>query len=206
MVTKFIAWCQQKTRKFMVGVAGHLNSLSGGKITPNTVTYIGFFAHIPIAILIARGNNIFAGGLLVVFGLFDTLDGALARVQQKESPKGMFLDSLTDRLKEIALYLGATWLAQERWQYIVIVSGVSASLCVTYINAWGEVVLAKASIKNDRPNKLLRTGIASYDVRISIIIIGLFTNRIFEALVAVIILSIWTIFVRTANVLSRLRR
>ena len=51
--------------------------------------------------------------LLAVFGLFDTLDGELARLQGTESPQGAFLDSVTDRMKEILVYVGlAVWLSE----------------------------------------------------------------------------------------------
>ncbi|MDQ5958686.1 MAG: CDP-alcohol phosphatidyltransferase family protein, partial [Patescibacteria group bacterium] len=64
----------------MSKIAGLLNKISGGKITPNGITWFGFFMHIPIAYFIATGNLIIAGVGLIIFGLFDTLDGELARL------------------------------------------------------------------------------------------------------------------------------
>jgi phosphatidylglycerophosphate synthase len=86
-------------RSLARSVAKLLNSLSGGRLSPNSVTLFGFVMHIPIALLIARGYFIYGGIGLIIFGLFDTLDGELARLQERPSAWGMFLDSITDRMK-----------------------------------------------------------------------------------------------------------
>ena len=79
-------------RTFMQHVAVGLDKLSGGRISPDAVTLVGLVMHLPIAYLIATQHFYWAAGLLVVFGLFDSLDGALARLQHKASPAGMLLD------------------------------------------------------------------------------------------------------------------
>src|SRR5688572_773856 len=95
-------------RKVMHHVAVWLNRLTGGKLSPDLVTIVGLVMHIPIALLIGTGDhNILAALLLVVFGLFDTLDGELARLQNRSSVRGMLLDASTDRMKETLLYVGA---------------------------------------------------------------------------------------------------
>ena len=90
-------------RLFMQQIAKALNKLSSGKISPNFITVFGLLAHIPIVYFIAQGQLKIAGILLIIFGLFDTLDGELARLQNKESAYGQLLDSITDRMKEVML-------------------------------------------------------------------------------------------------------
>jgi phosphatidylglycerophosphate synthase len=85
---------RNNVRKFMRSIARFLNTISGGKITPNMVTITSLVAHLPIAYFIATGSHFLAAGLLVVFGLMDALDGELARLQKKDSPAGM-LQALT---------------------------------------------------------------------------------------------------------------
>src|ERR1700712_190246 len=87
-------------RKFMREIAKLLNHISGGRVTPNGVTWFGFAMHIPIALLIATDHLVWGGVLLIVFGLFDTLDGELARLQNRVTSNGGFLDASTDRFKE----------------------------------------------------------------------------------------------------------
>ena len=96
-------------RRIMHVVAVMLNKLSGGKLSPNTVTIIGLLAHIWVALLIASRHNLKAALFLVIFGLFDTLDGELARLQKRASSTGMLLDASTDRMKEVMLYSGAAY-------------------------------------------------------------------------------------------------
>src|SRR5690242_2308480 len=66
-----------------------LNRITGGRLSPNAVTIFGLLMHLPIAWLIAHHSYGWAGVLLIVFGLFDTLDGALAKVQNSQSNLGM---------------------------------------------------------------------------------------------------------------------
>src|ERR1035438_8643972 len=91
-------------RKIIRQFAKFLNKLSMGKLTPNMVTITGLLAHLPIGWLIATKHNDWAVVLLIVFGLFDTLDGELARLQKRETTQGMLLDAVTDRFKEVILY------------------------------------------------------------------------------------------------------
>ena len=79
-------------------IAVVLNRVTGGKLTPNHVTWLALFLHLPIAWLIASNYLISAGFLVFIIGLFDTLDGSLARLQGRVSNVGGFLDAVTDRL------------------------------------------------------------------------------------------------------------
>src|SRR5690606_33290569 len=145
-----------------------LNTATGGKLSPHFVTIFGLCMHFPIALLIASGDFISAAILLVVFGLFDTLDGALARIQNRESKTGMLLDSVTDRIKEILLYTSAAYYFASIHDAAVAVWAVAAcgaALLVSYTNAWGEVVTA-GTPKPKQTNQTFRGGIMSYDMRI----------------------------------------
>ncbi len=186
-------------------IAAYINKLSGGKISPNSVTLSGLALHLPIAALIVSGHNFWAAIGLLVFGMFDTFDGELARLQNRTSSAGMFLDSVSDRLKEIILYLSMLWVlanSGNKTSLIIIAATMAISICITYANAWGEVVLSKAGIKNKQTNKLLRTGIASYDIRMFLIFLGLLTNHMLWAIYVIFVLGSWTLGVRILNVFS----
>src|SRR5215469_12046216 len=86
-------------------IAPFVNRVTAGRLTPNAVTLTSFGMHIPIALLIATRHNLWAALLLVVFGLLDALDGALARTQGTTSAQGVLLDSVTDRMKEVLIYI-----------------------------------------------------------------------------------------------------
>ena len=189
-------------RSLLEGFAGFVNNASRGKITPNQITIVGFLAHFFVAWQISLGNHILAGGLLILFGLFDTLDGALARLQKTASKKGMLLDSITDRLKEVILYAGIAsfMVTTGRYQFAVwAVLACGTSIVVSYINAWGEVV-TKSTDNNHKTNKQFRLGIMSYDVRMFTLVIGLFSGKIEAVLIIITVLSCWTAFERYYNI------
>ncbi len=75
-------------------------------ITPNMLTIFGFVLNAVVAYLIAT-NHLVAGGLMMLFaGLFDMLDGALAKITNKVSQFGAFLDSVVDRYSEAVILFG----------------------------------------------------------------------------------------------------
>lgn len=179
-------------RKLMHVIAVALNKLSAGKLTPNTVTIVGLLAHLPIAYLIATRHNLKAAALLVIFGLFDTLDGELARLQKRDSPAGMLLDASTDRMKEVLLYTGAAYaiaLTDKPQMAAWAVVACGASLTVSYVKAKGETAVAKSNITTTEVNKLFADGLMRFEVRMVALIVGLLTNRLLEAVIIIGVLS-----------------
>lgn len=76
------------------------------RISPNTVSLIGLALNGVAALVIALGPLRWGGVWVLASGVFDMFDGAVARVQQKSSLFGAFLDSTLDRYAEGALFLG----------------------------------------------------------------------------------------------------
>ena len=75
-------------------------------ITPNAVTCIGLLITIVAAVLVALKHP-FAAGFVVLFaGLFDMLDGALARRTNHVTKFGGVLDSTLDRVSEAVVLIG----------------------------------------------------------------------------------------------------
>lgn len=195
-------------RRPVRGVAKILNNLSGGHLSPNAVTIFGLLMHIPIAILIARGYFIYAGLFLIFFGLFDTLDGELARLQGSSSNFGMLLDSVTDRMKEAILYIGIAWFfvwSEHAGFAVWAVAACGASLLVSYVNAWGEVATKDLHLSGHKTNKGFRSGLMSFDVRMVVIILGLLLNHLGLATIIITILAWQTALARLSNISQRLK-
>jgi len=76
-----------------------------------------------------------------------------------------------------------------------------AALIISYINAWGEAVLSE-KISKERKNKLLRTGLMTFEIRITTIIIGLLVNQLAVIITALAVLSWFTLLQRLLNVLD----
>jgi len=168
-------------RKIMRGAASILNRATDGKLRPDLITYFGLLMHLPIAGLIMIGDFISAGILLIVFGLFDTLDGELARLQKRASPAGMVLDASTDKMKEVILYVAIAYYfvdIHESDFAIWAVAALGASLLVSYIKAKGETALSDKKLSANEKNRVFKDGLLRFEVRMFLLVIGLLFNQL----------------------------
>lgn len=188
-------------------VAIILDRLSGGRITANIVTLVSLLGHVYVAYLIATRHPIWAGALLIIFGLMDTLDGELARLQKRASSAGMLLDASTDRVKEVLLFVGvAAFYVELGYPDVAIwaVAACGASLLVPYIKAKGETAVKDTNLTPNEINRLFGGGIASYEVRVTLLIAGLFTSLLPEMLVIITVLSSVTAATRLISITRKL--
>lgn len=115
--------------------------LSRTGITPNALTVLGFLVSIAAAVLIAKGYFL-AGGVVVLFaGVFDLLDGPLARVSGKSTRFGALLDSAFDRLSEAAVIAGivAYYVYHDGgWECLLAYAAFVGSVMVSYLRARSE--------------------------------------------------------------------
>ncbi len=112
-------------------------------ISPNLVTGLGFCITIAAAALIIQGQFLAAGCVLIISGLFDALDGTLARVAGRISRYGAFLDSTLDRYSEAVLFLAVViyYTNQDgRIEVILAFCAMIGSFLVSYARARAEGV------------------------------------------------------------------
>lgn len=77
-------------------------------ISPNAVTLLALALNVVAATLLYRRQFIAAIVFLIIGGLADAFDGIVARVQEKTSTYGDFLDHFADRVSDVLLVTG--WL------------------------------------------------------------------------------------------------
>jgi CDP-diacylglycerol--glycerol-3-phosphate 3-phosphatidyltransferase len=94
---------RDRVRLIAVPVAIVLGKLG---LTPNALTIVGFLGTCVAAAAAASQAWVLAGVLVIVFGIFDLFDGALARATNQASTFGAFLDSTLDRTGENLAYVG----------------------------------------------------------------------------------------------------
>ena len=174
-----------------------LDRLSGGRITPNFVTLVSLLGHFMVVAALWQRRPILAAALLAIFGLMDSLDGALARLQKTNTNMGILFDSVSDRVKEVLVYAGISlWITFEFTSFdgfwlLISVSGMS--IIVSYIRARGETIINSASKnKHTDVNKVFNDGIARYEVRMALIIFGLATGTIVTILYILLGLIMYT--------------
>jgi CDP-diacylglycerol--glycerol-3-phosphate 3-phosphatidyltransferase len=78
-------------------------------LTPNALTIVGFLGTCLAAVAAAGQAWVLAGVLVLVFGIFDLFDGALARATGQASRFGAFLDSTLDRTGESLVLAGVAF-------------------------------------------------------------------------------------------------
>lgn len=194
-------------RGVMRHVARGLNKVTGGRLHPNVVTLVSLAMHVPIALLIATGHTWWAAGLLLVFGLFDALDGELARLQHRDSAAGMLLDASTDRIKEVLLYSGAAYLFVDIGRPHMAAWAVLAcgfSLCVSYVKAKGETAIAKSDLSVSEVNRLFQDGLGRFEIRMAVLLVGLVTDRVILAVIIIALLSFYTAIERIVKISRKL--
>jgi CDP-diacylglycerol--glycerol-3-phosphate 3-phosphatidyltransferase len=157
-------------------------------ISPNAITLMGFLLNLGVAYVLARGLFLL-GGLLVIFtGLFDALDGAVARASNRVSRFGAFLDSTLDRFSEALLYFGLLlyYMQHGTTTYIILVyAAIMGSLMVSYARARAEGIGVE-----------LKEGILTRFERIAILVVALIFNVVPIALWILAVLTNFTAFQR----------
>jgi len=114
------------------------------KVTPNILTLTGFMLNVVVFVLIAL-NYLLAAGLVLLFsGIFDMLDGALARVTGKTTKFGAVLDSVLDRFSEAVVLLGLVIYYLYTFPYnvgvILVFITLIGSMMVSYTRARAEAL------------------------------------------------------------------
>lgn len=188
-------------------LAKFLNEISRGHITPNSITYTSLAGHVAIAFILANQHFVWAALLIVIFGLMDTLDGELARLQKKASTAGMLLDASTDRIKESMLYMASAYaligLGHPKMA-VWAVAATAGSILVSYIKAKGETAVASSKIDHATTNHLFEGGIMRYEIRMLVLIIGLLAGQLVAAIIFLAITSWLTALGRLKRISSYL--
>ena len=90
-----------------------VNLLAALRVNPNILTLIGLFINIFAAVLFAKGMFTWAGLVVLFAGIFDMVDGEVARRTGRVTRFGAFFDSVIDRYSDMVLLLGLVDLVRE---------------------------------------------------------------------------------------------
>ncbi len=150
------------------------------RINPNILTFTGVLISLWAAFEFGYGN-FFKGGLVIILaGLFDMLDGEVARVSKLETRFGAFYDSVIDRYSDIIILQGLMvhYAREQMLGYVVLVGVVFMGAVLTsYVRARAECIIPSCKV-----------GFMERPERIVLLIIGGLSNRM--------ILGNWTVFDR----------
>ena len=170
-------------------------------ITPNTLTVCSLLITVIAAVLIVQGYLFVAGFVVLFAGIFDILDGALARTTNRVTKFGGALDSTLDRLAEAVIFIGLLVVyARDKAIGEVALVGVAliSSLLVSYVRARAEGLGIECQV-----------GIFTRSERIIVIVLGLlfshFDYVLIGALIIITVFSIFTVIQRLYHVWKQTR-
>jgi len=140
----------------------YLNKLMAwteGVIRPNHLTIIGLLITLVAAVFLALGLWFVAGVIIIIGGLCDLLDGAVARSQGRATTFGAFLDSVIDRYSDFALFIGIFfYYASTGRPYLLLLASLAAmgSFLVPFTRARAETIIPSCKVGiMERPERII---------------------------------------------------
>ena len=163
--------------------------LSKSGITPNALTLINLVLNIVAAYVIATGHFLLGGVLVLVSGLFDLLDGALARFTKQTTKFGAILDSTVDRISEAATLCGLLiWYVPQE--------GASLKIIFIFVVLIGSFLVSYIRARAEGLGWQCQVGLFTRAERVIVLAIGLLVNQIFIALCVLVVFVFITVVQR----------
>jgi CDP-diacylglycerol---glycerol-3-phosphate 3-phosphatidyltransferase len=165
-----------------------VRGLALSKIHPNVLTFIGLVINIGAAALLAGGQFRWAGAVIIAAGLFDMVDGRVARETNRVTRFGGFFDSVLDRYSDLFLLMGLlVWYGSINVPFYVVLTAVvmTGSVMVSYTRARAE---------NSIPT--CKVGFMERPERVVLLIIGAMFDRFPEVLWVIAVLANLTVVQR----------
>ena len=142
-------------------------------ITPNMITTIGLLGNVAAAVLLLYGgvecpgdlSYVGWGGAIILFsGLFDMMDGRVARLSGQSSVFGALYDSVLDRYSELITLFGISYwliLSEYLWGSVLTFLALMGSLMVSYVRARAEGLDIECKVGlMQRPERVVVTAVA----------------------------------------------
>ena len=157
----------------------------------------GALLNLAAAALVVGDRLVLAGVVFVVGSLLDMLDGTLARLAQKVSPFGAFLDSTLDRASEGIVLAAVAYRLAEQGRSVdaaLVVVALLGSLLVSYTRARAEALGLECKV-----------GFMSRPERVVLLSIGLFFDLLPYVVYLLVVLTTVTVGQRVAHTYRQLR-
>jgi CDP-diacylglycerol--glycerol-3-phosphate 3-phosphatidyltransferase len=158
-------WFRATFRGFLNALAGFFNRIG---LHPNTMTIMGLAGTLSGAVLLGLGHMTIGGIVILISGIFDALDGAMARLRNEPTRFGAFVDSVTDRYSDLGIFAGLmAWFIQKQdW----------LSCGILYIAAVGTVMVSYVKTRAESLGYTAKVGMLSRVGRYLVIVPGLVFN------------------------------
>src|SRR6266704_3715457 len=183
-----MSWTRSFGKACSVLLYAIVRGLALTRISPNVLTFMGLLINVIAAILFgyASGEDhwrmfLYAGLVIIGAGIFDMVDGRVARATNQVTVFGAFFDSVIDRYSDLAVFFGLLvyYARANRFFYVVMVGIVmTGSVMVSYTRARAESLIGTC-----------RVGFMERPERLVLVMIGALFNRMAPVLWIIALLS-----------------
>jgi CDP-diacylglycerol--glycerol-3-phosphate 3-phosphatidyltransferase len=161
-----MTWTSAFGRACRVLLYAIVRGLSLTRISPNVLTFLGLVINTVAAILFGFANSQnythmfpYAGLVIIGAGIFDMVDGRVARATGQVTTFGGFFDSVIDRYSDVALFFGLLvyYARANHFFYLVLVAFVMvSSVMVSYTRARAESLIGSCKVGfMERPERIV---------------------------------------------------
>jgi CDP-diacylglycerol--glycerol-3-phosphate 3-phosphatidyltransferase len=162
-----------------------VRGLALSRIHPNVLTFLGLVISSWAGFLMARGQFQAAGWVIIGGGLFDMVDGRVARETNRVTRFGGFFDSVLDRYSDLAVFAGLIlWYGGINRPGYVLLTVLASMACVM-------ISYARARAENTIPT--CKVGFLERPERVVLVIIGALFDRMAPVLWVTAVLGTITV-------------
>ena len=165
-----------------------VRGLALSKINPNFLTFLGLVINMVAAAFLAVGSFRIASSIIIFAGLFDMVDGRVARETNQVTRFGGFFDSVLDRYSDLGLLVGLLvyYGTINRPSYVVLTSVVmTAAVMISYARTRAENIIPTCKV-----------GFLERPERVVLLIIGALFDRMAPVLWVIAVLGNLTVIHR----------
>ena len=165
-----------------------VRGLALSRINPNVLTFIGLVINIYAAFLLGAGQFRAAGFVIIGAGLFDMVDGRVARETNRVTRFGGFFDSVLDRYSDLFLLVGMlVWYGSINRPFYVWLTSIAMIGCVM-------VSYTRARAENSIPT--CKVGFMERPERVVLVILGALFDRMAPVMWVMAVMANWTVIHR----------
>ena len=167
-------------------------------MTPNMATVLGLVLNAITAAILAMGSLRLGGVMLLFAGMFDMVDGALARVRNQKTTFGAFFDSTLDRYSEGIIILGV----------ILYVNSLPPStekawtLALAYIAGLGSLMVSYARARAEGLGLEMKSGLMARPERVLVLAVGLILGAEQWLLWTLLLLAVTSVFTSVQRIVA----
>src|SRR5580698_3061254 len=175
-----------------------VRGLALSRIHPNVLTFLGLVINMVAAWMLAVGQFRWGAAVIIGAGLFDMVDGRVARETNRVTRLGGFFDSVLDRYSDCALLVGLlVWYGSINRPFYVVLTAIAmaASIMISYTRARAENSIPKCKV-----------GFMERPERVVLLIIGALFDRMAPVLWVIAVLGNLTVVHRMVFTFQETKR